>query len=240
MHGTFVWIFLFAILAALVNAIGILMVFRYRKLAEKIMPYLMCFAAGVLITTPLILALPTAISKNSHAGFMALGGFLFMFFSNKVIRHYTREEALAFGITAAQGIGIHSFVDGVVYAVTFEASILVGFLSAGGLVIHEFAEGVITYIVLIKGQVDRRLAMLYAFLIASMTTPLGAFIAYPFVRSLGGSTLGLLLGFVSGVLIYVSASHLLPEAQAHAKHHSILAFLSGVALASLIVFIETH
>lgn len=240
MHGTFVWISLFAIMAALVNAIGILMVFRYRELAERIMPYLMCFAAGVLISTPLMLALPTAMGKNPHAGFMALGGFLFMFFSNKVIRHYTHEEALAFGITAAQGIGIHSFVDGVVYAVTFEASILVGFLSAGGLVIHEFAEGVITYLVLIKGQVDRRLAMFYAFLIASMTTPLGAFVAYPFVRSLGGSTLGLFLGFVSGVLIYVSASHLLPEAQAHEKQHSILAFLSGVALASLIVFSEAH
>lgn len=240
MHGTFVWISVFAFLAALVNAIGILTVFRYRELAEKMMTYLMCFAAGVLITTPLILALPTAVARNPHAGFMALGGFLFMFFSNRIIRHYTHEEALAFGITAAQGIGIHSFVDGVVYAVTFEASILVGILSAGGLVVHEFAEGVITYLVLMKGNVNRRLAMFYAFLIASMTTPLGAFVAYPFVRSLGGKTLGLMLGFVSGVLIYVSASHLLPEARAHEKRHSLLAFLSGVALACLIVFTEAH
>jgi zinc transporter ZupT len=181
-----------------------------------------------------------ALEKNHNAGFMALGGFLFMFFSNKVIRHVTHEEALAFGITAAQGIAIHSFVDGVVYAVTFKVSILLGVLSAVGLVAHEFAEGVITYVVLMKGKINSRAAMVYAFLIASLTTPLGAFVAYPFVRSLTGGTLGLLLGFVAGVLIYVSASHLLPEARVHEKRHSLLAFLLGVALASFIVLSHSH
>lgn len=240
MSGTFLWIALFALLAAFMNALGIIMVFKHREQAEKIMTYLMCFAAGVLISTPLMLALPAAVGKNHNAGFMALGGFLFMFFSNKVIKHVTHEDALAFGITAAQGIAIHSFVDGVVYAVTFEVSILLGILSAGGLVAHEFAEGVITYLVLMKGKINSRAAMVYAFLIASLTTPLGAFVAYPFVRSLGGSTLGLLLGFVAGVLIYVSASHLLPEARIHEKRHSLLAFLTGVALASFIVLAHSH
>ncbi len=240
MSVTFKWIALFAFLAAFVNALGIFTVFRQRKRAEKLMPYLMCFAAGLLISTPLLLALPEAVEKNHSAGFFALGGFLFMFFSNKLIEHVTHEEALAFGITAAQGIAIHSFVDGVVYAVTFEASVLLGVLSAGGLVVHEFAEGVITYLVLMKGRVNSRAAMLYAFLVSSLTTPLGAFVAYPFVRSIGQSTLGLLLGFVAGVLIYVSASHLLPEATSYEKRHSLFAFLCGVLLASFIVLTHSH
>ena len=58
LRGTFAWIALFAFLAAFVNSLGILMVFRYRERVEKIMAYLMCFAAGVLISTPLMLALP--------------------------------------------------------------------------------------------------------------------------------------------------------------------------------------
>jgi len=240
MTDTFAWIALFALLAAGVNALGILMVYRYRVLAERLMPYMMCFAAGLLVSTPLLLALPEAVMLNHHAGFMALGGFLFMFFSNRVIRHLTEEDALAFGITAIQGIGIHSFIDGVVYAVTFEVSILVGVLSAGGLVVHEFAEGVIAYLVLLKGGVSSRVAIAYAFLIASLTTPLGAFVAYPLVRSLDGSVLGMLLGFVSGVLIYVSASHLLPEARGYEKGHSFLSFLAGVVLALFIVITHGH
>jgi zinc transporter ZupT len=49
------------------------------------------------------------------------------------------------------------------------------------------------------------------------------------------TVLGLALGFVCGVLIYISAAHLLPEARGYEKKHSALAFLAGVALAILIV-----
>jgi len=44
-----------------------------------------------------------------------------------------------------------------------------------------------------------------------------------------------MLGFMAGVLLYLSASHLLPEAREHEKEHSALAFLGGVALALFIV-----
>ena len=235
-YNTFAWIALFAVLAAIVNGLGILILYKYKDRALRSKPYFICFAAGVLISTPLMLALPQAIEKNFYAGFMALVGFLFMFFSNSLIKKITRKEVLAFGIVAAEGIAIHSFIDGVIYAVTFNISILVGFLAATGLVIHEFAEGIITYTLFLKGGVKEKRSMFYAFLVAGLTTPLGAFVAYPLVHRLNESTLGLMLGFVAGVLIYVSASHLLPEARGEEKKHSSIAFLCGVALAVFIVF----
>ena len=199
----------------------------------------MCFAAGILISTPLILALPNAVRSNLHAGSMALGGFLVLFLSNKLIKYYTKKRELTFGLIAAEGIGIHSFIDGVIYSVTFNVSILVGFLSATGLVIHEFAEGVITYIVLLKGGLSKKSSALYAFLIAGLTTPLGAFLIYPFISRVDKATLGLMLGFVAGVLLYISASHLLPEAREYERKHSDLAFLAGVGLALFIMFTES-
>lgn len=136
---------------------------------------------------------------------------------------------------AAEGIGVHSFVDGVIYAVTFNVSILTGLLAATGLVVHEFAEGVITYLVLMDAGVKKKTAVIYALLMASLTTPLGAFIAYPFLGMLSDTGMGLMLGFMAGVLIYVSGSHLLPEAIGEEKEHSLFAFLGGVALAAFIV-----
>lgn len=68
-----------------------------------------------------------------------------------------------------------------------------------------------------------------------MATPIGAFIAYPVVSKLSDSLLGLSLGFVVGVLIYLSSSHLLPEAREEEKEHSAMAFLAGVGLALFIV-----
>lgn len=222
-------------LAAIVNALGIFAIVKYRKWAEKSKTYFMCFAAGLLISTPLMLALPQALQKNPYAGFMAAAGFLFMVFSNKIIRYHASRDSVAFGIVVAEGIGIHSFVDGVIYAVTFSVSILTGFLSATGLVVHEFAEGVITYLVFMEAGVSKKTAIFYALLIASFTTPLGAFLAYPFIGELSQSGLGLMLGFMAGVLIYISASHLLPQAIGEKKSHSITAFLSGVGLAVFIV-----
>ncbi len=236
--STFSWITIFALSAAIVNSIGIFIIFKNSKWAEKTKEYFMCFAAGVLISSPLLLAFPEAIEKTEYAGFAALIGFLFMFFSNKFIKYKSKQKELAFGITAIEGIGIHSFLDGVIYTVTFSVSVAVGLLAGVGLVVHELAEGIITFSVLVKSGIKRKKAMLYAFLVASLTTPIGAFVAYPFVKNLNSSVLGLALGFVVGVLVYVSASHLLPETREHEKKHSTFAFLAGVLLALLMVFIE--
>lgn len=232
------WIGIFAIGAMIINGIGILAVYRNKEFAERNKVYFICFAAGVLITAPLVHLLPHAMVENKYSGFFALAGFMFMFFSNKIIKFKTNEKELAFGITAIEGIGIHSFIDGIIYSVTFSVSTYTGLIAGIGLATHEFAEGVIAFSVLLKGGVTNKKAALIAFLVAGLTTPVGAFIVYPFVKTLSEASLGLALGFVGGVLIYVSASHLLPEAREHEKHHSHLAFLLGVALALLLTLTE--
>ncbi|WP_409229219.1 ZIP family metal transporter [Gudongella sp. SC589] len=232
---TFVWVAVFALSAMVVNSIGIYAIYKNKKWVEKNKEYFMCFAAGVLISSPLIIAFPQAIEKNANAGFAALGGFVFMFFSNKIIKYKTKRDVLAFGITALEGIGIHSFIDGITYAVTFSASIYTGLLAGIGLVVHEFAEGVITFSVLVSGGVSEKKALMYAFLVAGLTTPIGAYVAFPFVSRLNSEILGLALGFVVGVLIFISASHLLPEATAHEKGHSYVALMSGICLSLLIM-----
>ena len=236
--NNFGWMAVFALAAMIVNSIGIFTIYRNRGWAEKNKEYFMCFAAGVLISSPLIMAFPEAVEKNPNAGLASLVGFMFMFFSNKLIKYKTKQHELAFGITAIEGIGIHSFIDGIIYCVTFSANILIGVLAGIGLVAHEFAEGVITFAVLTKGGVGEKRAAFYAFLVAALTTPIGAFVAYPFVKQLEDSILGLALGFVAGVLIYISASHLLPEAREHEKEHSYTAFVLGVSFALFILLTQ--
>ncbi|MFY9603746.1 MAG: ZIP family metal transporter [bacterium] len=229
---------LFALGAMVINSIGIWVMYKNREWAERNKEYFMCFAAGMLISSPLMVAFPEALALNGHAGLAALVGFIFMFFSNEFIKYKTKEETLAFGITALEGIGLHSLLDGIIYTVTFNVSVFTGVMAGLGLVVHEFAEGVITFSVLVQGGVSHRKAFLYAFFVASLTTPLGAFLAFPFVSTLSSQILGLALGFVVGVLIYVSASHILPEAAIHEKRHSYAAFLAGIAVAILILLCE--
>ena len=234
--STFTWISIFAISAMLVNSFGIWAIYKKREWAEKTKEYCMCFAAGILISSPLIMAFPQALQKNSYSGFAALIGFIFMYFSNKIIKYKTKQKELAFGITAIEGIAIHSLMDGIIYTVTFSISTAIGVLTGVGLVIHEFAEGIITFSMLLKGGINGKKAGIYAFLVAALTTPVGAFIAYPLVQNLSNDILGLALGFVSGVLVYVSASHLLPEASEYEKKHSTLAFIAGITFTLFIMF----
>lgn len=234
-QSVFIWVAIFALSAMVVNSLGIWVIYKNKEWAEKNKEYFMCFAAGVLISSPLIMAFPQAIEKNKNAGLVALLGFVFMFFSNKFIKYRTKQDELAFGITAIEGIGIHSLIDGVIYTVTFSVSMFTGVMAGIGLVIHEFAEGVITFSVLVKGGLSDKKALLYAFLVAALTTPIGAFLAFPFVRNLSSSILGLALGFIVGVMIYISASHLLPEARKNEREHSYVALIAGIALSLFIM-----
>ena len=61
------WVILFAFGAMVVNTIGIWLMHRYRDWAERSKEYFMCFAAGVLIATPFLIAFPEAVEKNNKA-----------------------------------------------------------------------------------------------------------------------------------------------------------------------------
>lgn len=240
MNQTFKWIAAFAVASTLVNGIGIYMIYKSKKWVEKFKNFFLCFAAGVLISTPLLISLPHAMENNEKAGIFALAGFLFMLIINRFISEHSEEKNFSFGITGAVAIGFHSFVDGVIYTITFSASVIIGVLSATGLVAHEFAEGVITYTFLSAGGFSPKKAAIYAFLVAGITTPIGAFIVYPFVSNLDKSVIQLLTSFTAGILIYFSASHLIPEARESKEKHSILALLSGLSFAILLSFMHKH
>ncbi len=81
------------------------------ELGHTIQTLLHLFCRRRAAGTPLLLALPQAIEKNFYAGFTALLGFLFMFFSNGLIKKITKTEVLAFGIVAAEGIAIYGVSD---------------------------------------------------------------------------------------------------------------------------------
>jgi zinc transporter ZupT len=95
-----------------------------------------------------------------------------------------------------------------------------------GMVLHEFPEGIITYLLLIRGGFNEKLSFLLAFLAAALTTPLGMLVSYPYISKFDKPLLGALLAFSAGALVYVGATHLLPQAEAeHKKIQPI--FLGG-------------
>jgi ZIP family zinc transporter/zinc and cadmium transporter len=104
------------------------------------------------------------------------------------------------------------------------------------MVLHEFPEGIITYLLLLRAGFSEKTAFLLAFFTAALTTPLGTLVSYPFVSQIEKPLLGILLSLSAGALIYVGATHLLPQAEKEHARFSFIALAAGVMVAIVIVF----
>ena len=229
-------------LAAVVTSIGIYVIRRFERWGRENTIYFVCFAAGVLISVSFLHIIPKAFSMNSYAPFYLLGGYLSLHLFNRFINAFVCDKApdahYDIGLVPMMGIGFHSFIDGFIYSITFTVSIFTGLLTATGMVLHEFPEGIITYLLLIRGGFKERTSLFLAFFAAALTTPLGMVVSYPFISQIDKPILGAFLAFSAGALIYVGATHLLPQAETEHKRYSLFALGAGILVAIIIIFSE--
>ena len=226
-------------LAALVTAIGIYTIRHFEVSGKKYYIYFICFAAGVLISVSFLHIIPKSFELNVNAPIYLLSGFVFLHLFNRFITAFVCERGpdsqYGIGLIPTLGIGFHSFIDGFIYTITFTVSIYTGVLAATGMVLHEFPEGIITYLLLLRGGFSEKTSMIFAFLAASLTTPLGMLVSYPFISQIDKPLLGALLSFSAGALVYVGATHLLPQAEKEHGKFSLLALGAGILVAVIIV-----
>jgi zinc and cadmium transporter len=226
-------------LAALVTAIGIYTIRHFEDWGRKYSIYFICFAAGVLISVSFLHIIPKSFEMSVHAPAYLLGGFVLLHLFNRFITAFVCERGpdsrYGIGLVPMIGIGFHSFIDGFVYSITFTVSIFTGALAAAGMVLHEFPEGIITYVLLLRGGFSERASLILAFLAASLSTPLGMLISYPYISQIDKPLLGALLSLSAGALVYVGATHLLPQAEKEHRKYSVCALGAGILVAVVIV-----
>jgi zinc and cadmium transporter len=235
MEQSFWTAFTVSLLACAVTTSGIFAIRRFEAWARQNTTYFACFAAGVLIAVSFLHIVPTSFAMSPQAPMYLFAGYMFMHVFNRFLTAYVCDKPetanYALGLIPLVGIGLHSFIDGVVYSISFSVSVFTGALVALGMILHEFPEGIVTYTLLIRGGFSERSSFLFAFLAAAVTTPLGTAVSYPFVSQIGSSLLGLLLAFSAGALIYVGATHLLPRAEREPRRFSLVALAAGVLVA---------
>jgi len=240
MENTFWTALIASSLAAFVTTTGIYVIRHFEHWGRQNTAYFICFAAGVLISVSFLHIIPKAFSMNSNAPFSLLAGYLSLHLFNRFINAFVcdkdQDAQYGIGLIPLFGIGFHSFIDGFVYSITFTVSILTGLLAATGMVLHEFPEGIITYLLLIRGGFRERTSLIFAFLAAALTTPLGMLVSFPYISRIDKPILGALLAFSSGALVYVGATHLLPQAETEQKRYSLFALGTGILVAVVIIF----
>lgn len=151
------------------------------------------------------------------------------------------EELLRMGLFSALAIGIHNLPEGLATFLSALQDPTVGAAIAVAIALHNIPEGISVSVPIYYATGQRSKAFLYSAL-SGMSEPIGAAIAYFFLRALIGGeggvmppqVTGILFAAVAGIMVYISLDELLPTSRAYGKgHDSLLGLLSGMAVMAL-------
>lgn len=176
------------------------------------------FAAGILLALTFVELFPEALElagDAAAAGFVA--GFAALFLLEGVFRAHTDhgpEEPVhkhAVGPFVA-GLTVHNLADGFALGIGAEAPEVTSWLVGVGILVHQVPVGVSLAAVLVAARATGAQVMRAAVALG-LAIPFAALLVLA-LPAPGEGTLGLLTGAAGGVLAYVGAAHLLPEARA--------------------------
>lgn len=163
----------------------------------KLVPALVSFAAGTLLSAALLGLLPHALQAVAAERVMPvlLGGIVLFFVLERLLiwRHCHDERCARHGTAGTLllvGDGFHNFADGVAIAAAFLTSVPLGLGTTAAIVMHELPQEIGDFAILLEGGYTRGAAFAWNTLSAAATLP-GALAGY------------FLLGRVHGALPYV-------------------------------------
>ena len=144
------------------------------------------------------------------------------------------------GLLTAVTIAIHNFPEGLATFASALKDIKLGIPIAVAVAIHNIPEGIAVSIPIYYATGDRKKAFMLSFL-SGLAEPLGALIGYLFLfLFFNDAVLGILLGSVAGIMVFISLDELLPAAREYGKpHYAIYGLVAGmmVMAVSLILFV---
>ncbi len=138
------------------------------------------------------------------------------------------------GIMMALAIGIHNFPEGLATFASALTNIEIAIPIVFAIAIHNIPEGIAVSVPIYHSTGSRRKAFWYSFM-SGLAEPLGALFGFLFLLPFWTPTINaLLLGFVSGIMVYISFDELLPGMEKYGHHHiGIMGVITGMAVMAI-------
>ena len=185
-----------------------------RELSQRALALLLSFSAGVLLGAVFFHMLPE-IGKVlvDDTGLPILAGFLLIFVMERFVFVHACEERECdihqMGIPAFLGISLHSLLDGIALGAGLMLPQL-GPVVLLAVLIHKMPDSIsISSILLSAGWERRKVATLS--LLFSLTTPVGALLAFLFLRELSENHIAVALGVSAGTFLAIATADILPQ-----------------------------
>jgi zinc and cadmium transporter len=247
MESVLFWIILFSLLGGILSVLAAsAFLLLPTAMRARLMPPLVSFAIGALLGAAFLGLLPHALEypgvDGAHnIGIAVLIGLLAFFMMEKMVlwRHchsthceahapdfeHSKEKAAANLILV--GDGIHNLVDGVLIAAAFLTDFHLGVVTS---LAHEIPQELGDFAILLNGGFSRSRALLFNGL-ASLTTIIGAVVAYFFLKEVTGA-LPYVLAIAAASFIYIAVADLIPglhrRTEVSVTIQQLLLILAGV------------
>ena len=211
---------LFALIASitvsLISLIGILAFIIKDDLLQKIIIFLVAFAAGGLIGGAFLEIIPEAalhISDVTQLFLYVVLGYMLFFILEKYLhwRHCHEADCKVHRFTYLNIIGdvVHNFSDGLIIGAVFLIDIKLGIATTLAIIFHEIPHELGNFSVLVYGGFSKTKALFFNFL-SSLFAIAGTIVGYYSAGNIKGFSY-ILLPLAAGGFIYIASCDLIPE-----------------------------
>ena len=268
MEGTVLFAFGLTLFAGLSTGIGSALAFFTKTTNTKFLSTALGFSAGVMIYVSFTEILGEAVellreSYGMHAGswyavLSFFGGIIIVAFIDSLVPTFenpheirkvedvrlSKEKGqknglLRMGMLMALAIAMHNFPEGLATFAAGMANPGIGIPIAIAIAIHNIPEGIVVSVPVYYATGKRRKAFFLSFA-SGLAEPVGGLIGYLLLSTIfNESILGILLGGVAGIMVFISLDELLPTAREYGyHHHAIYGLIAGMAVmaVSLLLF----
>lgn len=212
---TLLWIILSGIVMAVISLVGVLALILTKSRFEKIIEFLVAFAAGALIAGAFFHLIPEAVGSMGNdlpVYLWIVGGIVgFGILEQYIHWHHCHlppaEHKKPFSYLILVADTVHNFIDGLAVGASFIAGTGVGITTTLAVIAHEIPQELGDFGILIHGGWEKSKALWFNFL-SSLTFLIGGLIIY-FLRS--STDPAFLLAFAAGSFIYIAAVDIIPE-----------------------------
>lgn len=249
MQQALIYTIISVLVVSFISLVGIITLSINIKRLNKILIYLVSFAAGALLGDVFIHLIPELIEEGRftlQTSFLALGGILLFFVIEKIVHwqhcHIPQNggHTHPFAITNLVGDGVHNFIDGIIIGASYLVSIPVGVATTIAVIFHEIPQEIGDFGVLLHAGFTKSKALLFNFLSALMAV-LGGIIAV-MAAGIVPSLTDYLIPIAIGGFIYIAGSDLIPELHKNFETKKsilqIIALVAGIAVMALLLLLE--
>ncbi|NCO18368.1 hypothetical protein COT60_01955 [Candidatus Pacearchaeota archaeon CG09_land_8_20_14_0_10_30_9] len=232
----FLKIILATFLVSLVSFVGILITSKH---LQKIIHYLISFAAASLISVVFFDLIPEALEILPSEEFLnslayIVGGIVLFFLIETFLHwHHCGKEGIPKKPTGSLLLGgdfFHNFFDGLLIAGSFLIGNQTGMLVTFSVLIHEIPHEVGNFAILVHSGFKRKKALLLNFY-SALSAVLGGILGY-FLLDLISYIIPYLILVSAGGLLYIALSDIVPSMHEHLKE-------SHTGLAETLIFVLT-